>query len=103
MLCNVKCTASKVWTAFSGSILCKNVKLTEPPDAEPHVRWCERSAAKAASYSIQAESIFYFQIHGCLTINRLMLQNNCRDWHNVQQTIDRFIRAGLQEFLRDGE
>ena len=51
----------------------------------------------------QAESIFYLQIHGCLTINRLMLQNNCRDWHNVQQTIDRFIRAGLQEFLRDGE
>lgn len=26
--------------------------MTEPPDAEPHVRWCERSAAKAASYSI---------------------------------------------------
>ncbi|WP_353886730.1 hypothetical protein, partial [uncultured Eubacterium sp.] len=25
---------------------------TEPPDAEPHVRWCERSAAKSASYSI---------------------------------------------------
>lgn len=51
----------------------------------------------------QAESIFYFQIHGCLTINRLMLQNNCRDWHTVQQTIDRFIRGGLQEFLQDGE
>jgi uncharacterized protein (UPF0332 family) len=30
----------------------RDVKLTEPPDAEPHVRWCERSAAKAASYSI---------------------------------------------------
>ena len=56
MLCNVKCTASKVWIAFSGSILCKSVKLTEPPDAEPHVRWCERSAAKAASYSIIPKS-----------------------------------------------
>ena len=56
MLCNVKCTASKVWTAFSGSILCKNVKLTEPPDAEPHVRWCERSAAKAASSSIDLKA-----------------------------------------------
>ena len=29
----------------------RDVKLTEPPDAEPHVRWCERSAAKAASYT----------------------------------------------------
>lgn len=50
----------------------------------------------------QAESLFYFQMNGCLTINRLMLQNKCRDWHAVQQTIDRFIRAGLQEFLQDG-
>ena len=30
----------------------QDVKLTEPPDAEPHVRWCERPAAKAASYLI---------------------------------------------------
>ena len=55
MLCNVKCTACTVWAAFCGSILCKSVKLTEPPDAEPHVRWCERSAAKAASYSIKED------------------------------------------------
>ena len=55
MLCNVKCTACKIWTAFCGGILCKSVKLTEPPDAEPHVRWCERSAAKAASYSIKED------------------------------------------------
>ncbi len=52
MLCNVKCTACTVWAAFCGSILCESVKLTEPPDAEPHVRWCDRSAAKAVSYSI---------------------------------------------------
>ena len=57
MLCNVKCTACKIWTAFCGSILCKSVKLTEPPDAEPHVRWCERSAAKAASYSISQKEV----------------------------------------------
>ena len=29
-----------------------NVKLTEPPCTERYARWCERSAAKAASYSI---------------------------------------------------
>ena len=54
MLCNVKCAARKIRITFCGRILCKSVKLTEPPDAEPHVRWCERSAAKAASYSIKA-------------------------------------------------
>lgn len=47
----------------------------------------------------QAESIFYFQIHGCLAINRIMLKNNCRDWHNVQQTVDSFIRTGLNAFI----
>ena len=36
----------------------RDVKLTEPPDAEPHVRWCERSAAKAVSYSIDDVFIF---------------------------------------------
>lgn len=35
----------------------QDVKLTEPPDAEPHVRWCERSAAKAVSYSILVEPV----------------------------------------------
>ena len=33
--------------------------MTEPPDAEPHVRWCERSAAKAASYSIEDPNHYY--------------------------------------------
>ena len=38
--------ACKIWTAFCGGILCKSVKLTEPPDAEPHVRWCESRRRK---------------------------------------------------------
>ena len=49
----------------------------------------------------QAEAVFYFQINGCLTVNRLMLKNHCADWHTVQQTVDRFIRAGLRELLHD--
>ena len=46
--------ADSMWSSQQRNIFVKqDVKLTEPPDAEPHVRWCERSAAKAASYSIQ--------------------------------------------------
>lgn len=52
MLCNIQCTPCKVRITICGNVLCASVKLTEPPDAEPHVRWCERSAAIAASYSI---------------------------------------------------
>lgn len=47
----------------------------------------------------EAEAIFYFQMNGCLAINKVMLRNHCPDWKQIQQTIDRFIRAGLESFL----
>ena len=64
VLCDIECAPCKIWVTFSRIILYKRVKLTEPPDAEPHVRWCERSAAKAASYSIKYAS-------KCLNILRI--------------------------------
>ena len=51
----------------------------------------------------QAEAVLYFQMNGCLAINKRMLKNNCRDWSRIQQAIDQFIRAGLESYLiRDG-
>ncbi len=47
----------------------------------------------------QAEAVFYFQMNGCLAINRMMLKNQCTDWGRIQQTIDQFIKAGLENFL----
>jgi len=47
----------------------------------------------------QAEAVFYFQMNGCLAINRMMLKNQCTDWSRIQQTIDQFIKAGLETFL----
>lgn len=47
----------------------------------------------------EAEAIFYFQMNGCLTINKLMIRNHCNDWKKIQKTIDAFIRAGLESFL----
>ncbi len=47
----------------------------------------------------QAEAVFWFQMNGCLAINRMMLKNKCTDWSRIQQTIDQFIRAGLETFL----
>lgn len=58
LLCNVKCTSESSGYSQQRNIFVKqDVKLTEPPDAEPHVRWCERSAAKAASYSIYIDLV----------------------------------------------
>ena len=47
----------------------------------------------------QAEAVFYFQMNGCLAINRMMLKNQCTDWTKIQQTIDQFIKGGLETFL----
>lgn len=47
----------------------------------------------------EAESVFYFQMNGCLAINKLMLKNNTNDWHKIQKTIDAFLKAGLEPFL----
>ena len=42
--------------------------------------------------SEQAEAVLYFQMNGCLAINKRILQNNCRDWNQIRQTIDQFIK-----------
>lgn len=47
----------------------------------------------------QAEAILYFQMNGCLAINKRMIENNCQDWGRIQQAIDRFIKSGLESFL----
>ena len=52
MQCQMHVWKSSDYSQQRNIFVKQDVKLTEPPDAEPHVRWCERSAAKAASYSI---------------------------------------------------
>lgn len=47
----------------------------------------------------QAEAVLYFQMNGCLAINKKMLKNKCTDWREIQQAVDHFIRAGLESFL----
>ena len=47
----------------------------------------------------QAEAIFYFQMNGCLAINRRMIKQHCDDWAKIQQAIDQFIKAGIENFL----
>jgi AcrR family transcriptional regulator len=47
----------------------------------------------------EAEAIYYFQINGCLSINRQALKNKSTSWKVIQQTIDKFIKSGLETFL----
>ena len=47
----------------------------------------------------EAESIYYFQINGCLAINRQALKNHSANWQTIQATIDQFIKNGLNSFI----
>ena len=47
----------------------------------------------------EAEAIFCFQMNGCLAVNRMMLENHCPDWRQIQRVLDGFIRAGMEHFL----
>lgn len=51
----------------------------------------------------QAEAVFYFQINGCMTVNRMMLKNHCLDWRSIQTVVDQYIKAGLQSHLQVNE
>ena len=57
MQCQMHVWKSSGYSQQRNIFVKQDVKLTEPPDAEPHVRWCERSAAKAASYSIVVNAV----------------------------------------------
>lgn len=47
----------------------------------------------------EAEAIYYFQINGCLAINRQTLKNHSTNWQTIQCTIDQFIKNGLSSFI----
>ncbi len=69
--------------------------------------WTEKEPSsvnsKVLSYTLlnyeQAEAVFYFQMNGCLAINRMMIKNHCTDWTVIQKTIDSFIKAGIEALL----
>jgi len=48
----------------------------------------------------QAEAVFYFQMNGCLSINRMMIKNQCMVWTVIQKTIDIFIKSGIEALLK---
>ena len=58
MQCQMHVWKSSGYSQQRNIFVKQDVKLTEPPDAEPHVRWCERSAAKAVSYSIKPAPLY---------------------------------------------
>lgn len=49
----------------------------------------------------QAEALFYFQINGCLAINKIIHNNKFNNKNEIQKLIDEFIRDGLKKYLSD--
>lgn len=48
----------------------------------------------------QAETIFLFQIHGCLAVNKRIYQSRQENWEESRDLIGDFILSGLRRFAK---
>ena len=48
----------------------------------------------------QAETIFYFQLNGCLAVNKKIYRNGGRDWEASRDLIGGFIQSGLKRYVK---
>ena len=62
--------------AVYGIALLKAELVTEPPDADPHVRWCERRAAAPPSYSILISLLVEYTYPGWEKIFKRNMKND---------------------------
>ena len=50
--------------------------------------------------SEQAEKIFYFQLNGCLAVNKQVFMNDGKGWKDTRNLIGEFIQSGLRHFMK---
>lgn len=48
----------------------------------------------------QAETIFYFQLNGCLAINKKIYRNGSKNWETSRDLIGGFIQSGLKRYMK---
>lgn len=48
----------------------------------------------------QAETIFYFQLNGCLAVNKNIYRNGSKDWEASRDLIGGFIQSGLKRYIK---
>lgn len=47
----------------------------------------------------QAETIFYFQLNGCLAVNKRIYREGSKDWEASRDLIGGFIQSGLKRYI----
>lgn len=47
-----------------------------------------------------AESIFYFQVNGCLAVNKMVFKRGSGGWEHTNDLLSSFIQGGLSKFKR---
>lgn len=48
----------------------------------------------------QAETIFYFQLNGCLAINKNIYRNGAENWQETRDLVGGFILGGLRRYMK---
>ena len=47
-----------------------------------------------------AESIYYFQINGCMAVNKMVFMRGSANWEHTSELLVSFIQGGLDHFKR---
>ena len=48
----------------------------------------------------QVETIFCFQLNGCLAMNKKIYRNGSKDWEDSRDLIGGFIQSGLKRYIK---
>ncbi|MBR2046994.1 MAG: TetR/AcrR family transcriptional regulator [Oscillospiraceae bacterium] len=64
-------------------------------------RFVSHMMEHSALTEAQAEALFYFQLNGCIMVNRFTLRNHYSDWQSIQSVINQFMQEGLHQYLSE--
>ena len=63
-------------------------------------RYISALAGQCTLTAAQAETIFYFQLNGCLAVNRQIFRSGGANWEESRDLIGGFIQSGLLRYRK---
>lgn len=79
--------------SLTGHIVEKIASVTKEKYVKDLVQQCDLTPQ-------QAETIFYFQLNGCLAINKNIYRNGIENWQETRDLVGGFILGGLRRYMK---
>lgn len=79
--------------SLTGHIVEKIASVAKEKYVKDLIKQCELTPR-------QAETIFYFQLNGCLAINKNIYKNGAENWQETRDLVGGFILGGLRRYMK---